>query len=225
MAKYNRGQDKSLHITLEVAGYISGLLLSGESKKDAELFARHNEGDRAYLHIPYSQGRFLETYAKGVGAKNILEIGTFKGFSTAFLARSGASVITVDEDVRYVAETEAFWKKLGVKNKIKFKLGIAEKILKEMAADRKNSGKFDLIFIDADKENYKKYTELSIKMLRKGGTIMVDNTLWRGLVADGKTSDNGAKHLRAYNEWVAKKFSKRASVIPAWDGLTVIVKE
>jgi predicted O-methyltransferase YrrM len=217
-----------LHITPEVAEYINSLLLQGESKKDAELIALHDKGDRSYLHIPYSQGRFLETYARAIKAKNILEIGTFKGFSTAFLARGlavGGAVITIDEDKRYVAEAEAFWKHIGVVKKINFKLGLAEKILKEMTSIKKSLEHFDLVFIDADKENYKKYTEYSFKLLRKGGTIIIDNTLWRGLVADKHTADNGAKHLKAFNVWVAQKFGKQASIIPAWDGLTIVVKK
>jgi predicted O-methyltransferase YrrM len=198
--------------------YIKDLLLKCESKKDRDLFAVHNTGDRSYLHIPYSQGRFLETYAKAMGAKRILEIGTFKGFSTAFLARVG-KVVTIDEDVRYVDEAKDFWKKMGVLKKIDFRLGLAEKILKEIKGE-----KFDLVFIDADKENYRKYVEISMKLLRKGGSILIDNTLWRGTVADSETPDNGAKHLRAFNEWASSRFGKDFSLVPAWDGLTVIVK-
>lgn len=227
--KYNRGFDKNIEVNEEVSEYIKSLLFSSESISDNALFKQHDSGDRAYLHIPFSQAKFLEVYAKAIGAKKVLEIGTFKGFSTAFLARAvrekGGEVVTIDEDTRYVAEAELFWKKMKVKDTIQFMLGLAETILKKMNKDNKYTEYFDLIFIDADKENYKKYLELSIKLLRKGGSILVDNTLWRGLPAEKNITDNGAKHIKAFNEWVFNKYKKQVSMVPSWDGLTIIVKK
>ncbi len=230
----DRGVDKSIDVTPQVAGYIKELLFSAESPKVRKLLSTHDTGDRAYLHIPYSEARFLETYAQAIKAKHILEIGTFKGFSTAFLVRGllvqGGEVITIDEDKRYVAEAETFWKHMGVQKKIKFKLGLAEEILKNMA-NAKIGNKpafleyFDLIFIDADKENYKKYTEMSFKLLKRGGSILIDNTLWRGLPAEAQPEDNGAKHIKAFNAWLSKKYGKNASIVPAWDGLSIVVKK
>jgi O-methyltransferase len=135
---------------------------------------------------------------------------------------AGGKVITLDEDKRYIAEAEAFWKAMGVAKTIEFKLGLAETTLKGMAATKHA---FDLVFIDADKENYKKYVESALKMTRKGGSILIDNTLWRGLVADQHATDNGAKHIRAFNAWLHEKFGKDAALLPAWDGLTLIVKK
>ncbi len=223
--KFHRNVGKSVKVTPELALYVDGLLGSCESKKDMAYFAAHDNGDRSYLHIPYSQGKFLEVYARAIGAKRILEIGTFKGFSTAFLARGlapGGKVITIDEDKRYVEEAEDFWKKMGVQKKIEFKLGLAETILKDMLA---STPKFDLVFIDADKENYKKYMEYADKMTRSGGSILVDNTLWRGLAASADSKDNGSMHIRAFNKWLHGKFGKNAAIMPVWDGLTIVVKK
>lgn len=230
----NRGTDKSLDVTPKVSGYIKELLFSAESQKVRKLLSAHDTGDRAYLHIPYSEARFLEACVQAIKAKRVLEIGTFKGYSTAFLARglpaAGGEVITIDEDKRYVAEATAFWKHMGVQKKIKFKLGLAEEILKNMAGTAAGNRAsfleyFDLIFIDADKENYKRYMELSFKLLKKGGTILIDNTLWRGLPAEAQPEDNGAKHMKAFNAWLFKKYGKNASIVPAWDGLSIVVKK
>lgn len=231
--KFHRGVGKSVEVTAEVAAYVDGLLSGSESNKNKALIAAHDTGDRTYLHVPYSQARFLEIYAMAMGARKILEVGTFKGFSTAFLARglpADGKVITIDEDKRYVEEAETFWKKMNVGKKIEFKLGLAEMILKEMASSKEHRGgraskSFDLVFIDADKENYKKYFEYALKMTRKGGSILLDNTLWRGLAAASSPEDNGARHVQAFNKWLHLKYGRQATIVPAWDGVTIVVKK
>jgi len=220
--------EKHIKITSKLSSYINSLLMQSEESKAILLLKEHEKGARSYMHIPYSEGRFLETYVRAMGAKNILEIGTFKGYSTYFLAKGlvgSGKVITIDEDARYVAETENFWGNADVGEKIIFKLGMAEKILREMTLDPKFLGYFDVVFIDADKENYQLYAEYAFKLLRIGGSLLVDNTLWKGLVAYPKPHDNSAMHLRQFNDWIAEKYGKSFALLPGWDGLSIVVKE
>jgi predicted O-methyltransferase YrrM len=97
-------------------------------------------------------------------------------------------------------------------------------VLHRLTIDEPSKGFFDIAFIDADKENYRQYAELSMKLLRKGGLLIVDNTLWKGLVQYKESRDNSAEHIKALNEWVFETFGKNASLLPAWDGVTIVVK-
>jgi predicted O-methyltransferase YrrM len=165
--------------------------------------------------------------AKAISAKNILEIGTFCGFSTAAFARAipeNGVVFTCDEDTRYIETARKYWTHLGVAQKIHFELGQALTVLHRLTIDEPSKGFFDIAFIDADKENYRQYAELSMKLLRKGGLLIVDNTLWKGLVQYKESRDNSAEHIKALNEWVFETFGKNASLLPAWDGVTIVVK-
>lgn len=208
--------------------YIYKLMASGESVEDLYEMRQLEAGARSYLQVPLSEARFLETLTKAIGAKNVLEIGTFCGFSTAFFARAlpkGGIVFTCDEDKRYVDVAKDFWNHLGVADKINFELGEATTILHKMLEDKPSLEFFDIAFIDADKQNFRQYAEMSMKLLRKGGVLLIDNTLWKGLVPYKESFDNNAEHIKALNEWVFKTFGTSATLIPAWDGLTMIVKK
>jgi predicted O-methyltransferase YrrM len=112
-----------------------------------------------------------------------------------------------------------------VDDKITFRLGMADKLLKEMVLDPALLGSFDLVFIDADKENYVIYAEYALKLLKSGGSLLVDNTLWKGLVAYPKPHDNGAMHVHQFNQWIMETYGNSCSIIPAWDGLSIVVKK
>jgi predicted O-methyltransferase YrrM len=185
------------------------------------------KGERSYLQIPFSQARFLEVLAKSIKAKNVLEIGTFRGFSTAFLARAlpeDGVVFTCDEDSRYISAARRFWEALGVDEKIHFELDMASKTLSRLVEDEPTRGFFDLVFIDADKENYRLYVEQSMELLRDGGLMIIDNTLWKGLVEFEDPHDNGAIHMKKFNSWVFESYGRDACLVPGWDGAILIWK-
>ncbi len=207
--------------------YINNLIAKGETVEDLYEMRKLAENPRSYLQIPLAEARFLEVFVKSIHAKNVLEIGTFCGFSTTFLARGieeGGVVFTCDEDTRYIETARKFWDHMHLSEKIHFELGEASKVLHKMVDDKPTQEFFDCAFIDADKENYRQYVELSMKLIKKGGVLLIDNTLWKGLVQYENSRDNSAEHIKALNEWVFDTYGTNASMVPAWDGLLMVVK-
>ncbi len=219
---------KHVYVGVQLEEYINKLTAQSEKVEDLYEMQQLQSAERAYLQVPFTEARFLEVLSKSINAKNVIEVGTFSGFSTAFIARGiqkGGIVFTCDEDARYVEKAKMFWKHMGVQDKIHFELGEATKILHRMVEDKPSLEFFDMAFIDADKENYRQYAELCMKLLRKGGVLLIDNTLWKGLVQFKEPRDNSAKHVQAVNEWVFETYGNSATLIPAWDGLLMVVKE
>ena len=219
--------NKHTYISSGLSEYINRELYKSELPVHIHAMKSLEKGERSYLQIPLSEARFLEVLAKSIGAKHILEIGTFRGFSTAFLARAlpeDGIVFTCDEDSRYVAAARRFWEALGVDEKIHFELDMASKTLDRLTQDEPTLEFFDMVFIDADKENYKLYVEQSLKLLRVGGLMVIDNTLWKGLVEFDEPHDNGAVYMRKFNAWVFETFGRDASFVPSWDGAILIWK-
>ncbi len=219
---------KHVAIDRELAKYIDKLAIRGESSEHALAILAAERGERSYLQIPVSEARFLEVFARSIGARNILEVGTFKGFSTAFMARAlpeGGIVLSCDEDSRPMAAARRFWNAMGVGEKIHFELGKASDVLKRLSEDAPSLEFFDMAFVDADKENYQSYLGEIMKLVRPGGSILVDNTLWKGLVSYDRPHDNGADHIKEFNIWLSESYGLQAVLIPAWDGLTLLVKK
>lgn len=219
---------KHVPVSTLLGEYMERLVAKGERVEDLYEMRQLSQSERAYLQVPMTEARFLEVLMKSLNAKNVLEIGTFCGFSTASIARGiqkNGIVFTCDEDKRYVETAKNFWKHMGVEQKIHFELGEAKKILHRMVEDKPSLEFFDVVFIDADKENYRQYAELCMKLLRKGGVMLIDNTLWKGLVAFKDPRDNSAVHIQALNEWIFETYGRQASIIPAWDGVVMVVKE
>jgi O-methyltransferase len=182
---------------------------------------------RAYMSVPFVQARFLEVFVRSLGAKHALEIGTFRGFSTAFIARgltADGIVFSCDEDPRPMPAARRFWQAFGVEEKIHFEFGEAKKVLEKLTSDEPSLNFFDVVFIDADKENYKHYVTECMKLLRVGGTMLIDNTLWKGLVQYKESHDNSAEYMKEFNAWLFENYTRNVSIVPAWDGLTLLVK-
>ncbi len=223
----NARSTKHTYINKGLAEYINQQLFKSELPMHIHAMKALERGERSYLQIPLSEGRFLENLVKSVGAKNALEIGTFRGFSTALIARAlpkDGIVFTCDEDTRYISAARRFWESLGVGEKIHFELGIAASTLERLVQDEPTLNFFDFIFIDADKENYRLYVEQSMKLLKNGGLMVIDNTLWKGLVEFKHPYDNGALHIQKFNSWVFDSYGRDACLIPGWDGVTMIFK-
>ena len=140
-------------------------------------------GDQQRLQISVSQAQFLQTLVKISNIKKILEIGSFTGFSTLSMALalpSDGTLISLDKSSEFSMKAQSFYDKANEK-KIKQIIKPAIESLKEL---KDSSQKFDLIFIDADKENYLNYYETSLELINKNGLIVIDNVLWHGEVAD-----------------------------------------
>ena len=156
-------------------------------------------GDQKRLQISISQAQFLQTLIKASNVKKILEIGSFTGFSALSMALalpSDGSLISLDKNSEFSNKAKFFYEKASEK-KIKQIIKPAIESLKEL---KDSSHIFDLIFIDADKENYLKYYDICIKLINTNGLIIVDNVLWHGEVADSTKNDKFTNIISDFNK-------------------------
>lgn len=171
---------------------------------EPELFEQLRAETYAKLEDPQMQvgrveGRFLELMVKVTGAKRVLEVGTFSGYSSLAMAAGlpeDGELITCDIDPIATKIARHYWDRSPWGHKIDLRLGKAEDTLRELAAAGE---RFDLVFLDADKGGYVRYFELALEMLPIGGVILADNTLWSGRVIDPKSdSDHGIVRFNAH---------------------------
>ena len=186
----------------------------------------HNEklGDIKRMQISISQCHFLHLLIKLSKIKKILEIGTFTGLSTLSMSLAlpeDGSVLALDKNHETSRIAVNFFKKAAQENKIKIIIGPALESLKNF--NDKNQ-KFDLVFIDADKENYKNYFDHSVELVDKDGLIIIDNVLWHGDVVDLNKQDNLTVSIREFNSYVNKDKRVENLIIPVGDGLSVCRK-
>lgn len=214
---------KKIGMTEELAEYVENL--HAEALDDTTLGVSKPlwEKEHHFLQIPLSEAKFLSLFIKATKAKRVLEIGTFRGWSAAWIAKGlpeNGKLLTIDHDERIEVEAKELWQELRVTEKIDFKLEDAKVVLNDL----KNKGeKFDLIFIDAHKAEYKDYLDLSFSLLNEGGVLLADNTLWAGQAAED-TDEPRANYMKDFNDHVFKTFGASACLIPAWDGVVMIVK-
>tara|TARA_Y100000996_G_C22489267_1_gene629501 strand:- start:202 stop:855 length:654 start_codon:yes stop_codon:yes gene_type:complete len=180
-------------------------------------------GDKKKLQISISQAQLLQTIIKVSNTKKILEIGSFTGFSALSMSLAlpvNGSLISLDKDQQICKIAKNFYEKANEK-KIKQIIKPALTSLEELT---KSNDIFDLIFIDADKENYEKYYDYSVKLLKKNGLIIVDNVLWYGEVSDPSKMDKFTKIIREFNKHVKNDNKTENVIIPLGDGLTICRK-
>ena len=168
--------------------------------------------DQKKLQISISQAQFLQTLIKTSNTKKVLEIGSFTGFSALSMALSlpdDGSLISLDKNVEFSKKAKSFYDKAN-ENKITQIIKPALESLKELENAKQ---KFDLVFIDADKENYINYFNQSLKLKSKKGIILIDNTLWKGDVANPKIKDKLTIKLREFNKYIKKSPINKLSLI------------
>jgi len=186
----------------------------------------HNEGlgDIKRMQISLSQCHFLHLLIKSSKIKKILEIGTFTGLSALSMALAlpgDGSVIALDKNKETSEIAVNFFKKAAQENKIKLIIAPALESLNQL---NDQNQKFDLVFIDADKENYKNYFNYSVDLVDKDGLIVIDNVLWHGEVVDNNKQDKLTVSIREFNSYVNKDNRVENLIIPLGDGLTVCRK-
>jgi len=186
----------------------------------------HNEalGDIKRMQISISQCHFLHLLIKSSKIKKILEIGTFTGLSTLSMSLAlpeDGSVIALDQNQETSKTAVNFFKKADQENKIKLIIAPALESLNNLNDQKK---KFDLVFIDADKENYKNYFNHSLDLVDKDGLIVIDNVLWHGEVVDANNQDKLTTIIREFNSYVNKDKRVENLIIPLGDGLSVCRK-
>ena len=180
-------------------------------------------GDQQRLQISISQAQFLQTLIKVSNVKKILEIGSFTGFSALSMAMAlppDGILISLDKNSEFSSKAKSFYDKANEK-RIKQIIKPAVESLKELKDTKKF---FDLIFIDADKENYLNYYETCIDLIDKKGLIIIDNVLWHGEVADNANNDKFTNIIRDFNNHVKQDKRVTKNIIPIGDGLTICIK-
>lgn len=179
------------------------------------------------MQISPEQGQFMSLLIKLMGAKNAIEIGTFTGYSSICVASAmpeDGNLICCDISPQWTAIAEKYWALAKLDNKIELYTQPAEQTL-QMLLDNGAEKTFDFVFIDADKQNYILYYEMAFDLLRRGGLIAVDNTLWSGAVADPENTEPGTRAIRRFNEMIKQDNRVSSSLLTIGDGLTLILKE
>ncbi len=180
----------------------------------------------ANMQIAPDQGQFMALLVRLLGARRIIEIGTFTGYSALAMALAmpaDGRLIACDISADYTAIARRHWQQAGVAERIELRLVPAADTLRALAAAGR-AGEFDLVFIDADKESYGDYYELALPLLRAGGLVIVDNVLWNGAVIDAGKQDADTRAIRAFNAAVRGDERVDLSMIPVGDGLTLLRK-
>ncbi|MDC1338835.1 class I SAM-dependent methyltransferase [Pelagibacteraceae bacterium] len=210
---------KNLEITEKLEKYINNFSLKLNPIQQEIIDYNNTLGDVKRMQVATSQCHFLHLIIKISNIKTVLEIGTFTGLSTLSIALAlpdDGKLTALDKDKETNKIALDFFKKANQDNKIQTIVKPALDSLNEL----KNS-KFDMVFIDADKMNYKEYYERSLKLLDKGGLIIVDNVLWHGEVADEHNLDKYTINIRDFNTHVANDKRVEQIIVPLGDGMTV----
>jgi caffeoyl-CoA O-methyltransferase len=176
-------------------------------------------GDIKRMQIDPTQCHFLHLIIKISNIKNVLEIGTFTGLSALSISLAlpeDGKLIALDKNEKTNELALKFFKKAKQDHKIKTIVKPALETLEEL-----NKNEFDMIFIDADKLNYKQYYEKSLELIKKGGLIIIDNVLWHGEVADEKNNDKFTINIREFNKLVNEDSRVEQIIMPLGDGMTI----
>ena len=180
----------------------------------------------AGMQIGADQGQLMALLVKLIGAKRCLEVGVFTGYSSLAVALAlppDGKIIACDVSEEWTAIARRYWKKAGVDGKIDLRLGPAVATLDGLI-EKGEAGRFDFAFIDADKGNYLAYYERCLKLMKQGGLIAVDNTLWSGDVANPGNQKPDTVSLRAFNDALHKDERVDIALLPIGDGLTLARK-
>ncbi len=210
---------KNLEITEKLQKYIDNFSLKLNPVQQEIIDYNNTLGDIKRMQVATSQCHFLHLIIKISNIKNVLEVGTFTGLSALSISLAlpdDGKLIALDKNEETNKVAINFFKKANQDHKIKTIIKPALKSLEELKND-----KFDMIFIDADKMNYKEYYERSLNLLDKGGLIIVDNVLWHGEVADEDNLDKYTINIREFNSHVANDKRVEQIIVPLGDGMTV----
>ncbi|MER6829043.1 class I SAM-dependent methyltransferase [Streptosporangium sp. NPDC000563] len=215
-----------LHVTAELSEYVRRMSL-----REDEILRSLREETAALpagraMQVMAEEGQLLTLLARLVGARTVLEVGTFTGYSTLCLARAVAPegrVITCDITERWPRVGMPHWRRAGVLDRIDLRIGDASDTLAALLLDE-GPGSVDLVFIDADKPGYPKYYEAALPLLRENGLIVVDNTLFFGKVVDPEARDADTEAIRGFNALLAEDRRVDISLLPMADGITLVRK-
>ena len=209
----------NLEISDKLQKYINDFSLKLNPVQQEILDYNNKLGDIKRMQVAISQCHFLHLIIKISGIKDVLEIGTFTGLSALSISLAlpnDGKLIALDKNQETNKVALDFFKKAKQDHKIKTIVKPALQSLSEF-----KDQKFDMIFIDADKMNYKKYYEKSLELIKKGGLIIIDNVLWHGEVVDKKNNDKFTINIREFNKFILEDKRVEQLIFPLGDGMTV----
>ncbi len=215
---------KSLKIDEKLEKYISKHSYDLHPVQKEILNYNDSLGDVKKMQISVTQAYFFQFFIKINSIKNILEIGTFTGYSALSMGLAipkDGNVTCLDINKETSETARNFFKKANLDKKIQIILGPAMNTLKKLKDDKKF---FDMIFIDADKENYKNYYDLSLELVKNNGFILIDNVLWHGDVVDPIKNDRLTNVIREFNSFIKKDNRIEKTILPLGDGITICRK-
>ena len=179
-------------------------------------------GTASGMQISAEEGTFLGLLVAAIGARRVVEVGTFTGYSALCMARAlppGGKLVCCDVSEEYTAIARRYWEKAGVADRIDLRLGPALDTLRALPAEP-----LDFAFIDADKENYQAYYEELVRRLRPGGLVAIDNVLWSGQVIRDVDRTPNTVAIRALNDHVAADRRVQSVMLGLSDGVTLVRK-
>ena len=217
--------ERTLTITDGLYAYLmdQGLRESAVARRLREVTATL---PRARMQISPEQGAFMQMLIRLLGARRTLEVGTFTGYSALMVAEAlpaDGRIIACDVSDEWTAIGRPFWEEAGVADRIDLRLGPAIGTLDGLLVAGAQ-GSLDFAFIDADKSSYDAYYERALRLLRPGGLIAVDNTLWKGAVADAACQDADTLAIRQLNRKICGDARVDMVLLPIGDGLTLARK-
>ncbi len=200
--------------------------VENHSEPESDLLQQINRETHLHVLKPrmlsgHLQGRVLSMLAHMIRPKNILEIGTYTGYATLCMAegmQKGGKIITIDNNRELSARAQEYFALSQYAKQIEMKVGKAKEIIPRL------SEKWDLIFIDADKENYTLYFDRVIDQVNTGGFIIADNTLWSGKIVDSTQTDKETEAIRAFNQKIHTDSRVQNVLFPIRDGLMILRK-
>ncbi len=216
---------KTISVTDQVHEYMLSVSL-----REPELLRRLREEtaelEAGGMQMSPEQGQFMRLLIHLLGAKRTLEVGVFTGYSSLSVALAlpdDGQIIACDVSEEYTSIARRYWQAAGMEHKIQLKLGPAVATLDQLL-EAEQHNQFDFAFIDADKENYARYYEQCLQLVRRGGLIGIDNTLWGGSLVDESKQDESTNAIRALNQKLHADDRVELSMVPIGDGFTLARK-
>jgi predicted O-methyltransferase YrrM len=214
---------KHLNLTPKLYDYMLDISLREHPAMEA-LRTHTSTMQLAAMQVAPEQAQFMQFLLRLIRAKNVLELGTFTGYSALAMALAlpeDGRLITCDVSKEWTDNAHPFWKEAGQEHKIQLRIGQALDTLHQLI-DEGFSQQFDFIFIDADKTNYLNYYELALKLVNPKGLIAIDNIFWDGLVIDPEETGPQTREIRKLNEHIKNDQRVEVSVLAIADGLFLV---
>ncbi|MBT3697113.1 MAG: SAM-dependent methyltransferase [Gammaproteobacteria bacterium] len=206
---------------LDLVGYKESAILRELRDETAKL------GDISIMQIGAAQGALIQMICSIGQFTKCIEIGVFTGYSSICIAEGmskNGKLFALDKSREFTSIAEKYWNKSKLNNKIDLVLGDAIDTLDGFISNNLENT-FDLVFIDADKNNYLDYYEKSLKLIRSGGIIIIDNTIWKGKVLNTNDNSSSTKSIKSLNDFISKDIRVDHCLISIYDGMTLCMKK